>query len=59
MQAAEGLRGQLQKLKTMSGLGIQDLDDIAGEFDANSKMNFRDLNSEIHQHSAGLVDVSS
>lgn len=56
-EAAGGLRSQLEKLKTISGIGIQDLDNIAGEFDANSKSNFRDLNSEIQQHSAGLQEM--
>ncbi|CAM8960478.1 unnamed protein product [Rhodiola kirilowii] len=56
-EATEGLQGQLEKLKTISGLGIRDLDNIAGEFDVNSKSNFRDLNSEVHQHSAGLQDL--
>uniref|UniRef100_A0A7N0ZTP8 Kinesin motor domain-containing protein n=1 Tax=Kalanchoe fedtschenkoi TaxID=63787 RepID=A0A7N0ZTP8_KALFE len=56
-EATEGLRGQLEKLKTLSGSGIQDLDNIAGEFDASSKSNFRDLNSEVQQHSVGLQDL--
>uniref|UniRef100_A0A7N0UKJ5 Kinesin motor domain-containing protein n=1 Tax=Kalanchoe fedtschenkoi TaxID=63787 RepID=A0A7N0UKJ5_KALFE len=56
-QATKGLQGQLEKLKTISDLGIQELDNIAGEFDASSKSNFGDLNSEVHHHSAGLQDL--
>lgn len=57
IQATEGLRENLKKLKTMYGSGIKALDDIAGEINENSKSTVGQLNKEVSKHSSSLEDV--
>lgn len=56
-EATEGLRGHLEKLKTMYGSGIKALDDLAGELDSNSQSTFGRLNSEVSKHSSALEEL--
>ncbi|GAB2286050.1 Kinesin-like protein KIN-5D [Dionaea muscipula] len=56
-EAAEGLRLQLERLKTMLGSGIKVLNDIEGELDENSKSTFGILNSEVSRHSSAMEEL--
>ncbi|XP_047976646.1 kinesin-like protein KIN-5D [Salvia hispanica] len=54
IEATEQLQDHLEKLKTMYGLGIKALEDLARELDGNSRSIFADLNTEVSKHSSDL-----
>ncbi|KAL2239781.1 kinesin-like protein KIN-5D [Sesamum indicum] len=56
-EATEELRGHLEKLKTMYGSGIKNLDDLAGELDSNTHSTFGRLNCEVSKHSSALEEL--
>ncbi|GAB4860267.1 hypothetical protein Ancab_011748 [Ancistrocladus abbreviatus] len=56
-EAAEELRQQLEKLKTMHGSGIKTLNDLAAELDGNSRSTFGKLNSEVSKHSLAIEEL--
>ncbi|OAY62739.1 125 kDa kinesin-related protein, partial [Ananas comosus] len=55
-EAAEELRGRVEKLKAMYGSGIRSLDDLAGELDKNSLSTFEKVNSQVQSHSSAVED---
>ncbi|KAK1285363.1 hypothetical protein QJS10_CPB20g00746 [Acorus calamus] len=55
-EATEEIRGRVGKLKTLYGIGIRALDDLAGELDKNSLSTFGKLNAEVLSHSSKLED---
>lgn len=56
-EAAEEVREQVRKLKTICNARIRDLDDLAVELDSNSQSTFGKLNSEASLHLSSLNDL--
>ncbi|GAB2274291.1 Kinesin-like protein KIN-5D [Dionaea muscipula] len=56
-EAAEGLRKQLERLRTSFGSGIKALNDLAGELDENTQSTYAKLDSEVSRHSSAIEEL--
>ncbi|GER34434.1 kinesin-related protein-like [Striga asiatica] len=56
-EATKELRVYLEKMKTMYGSGIRNLNDLAKELDITSQSAFSHLNHEVSQHSSNLEEL--